>query len=214
MCAKKYVYDGQEWTHEELKAIIQQSQNNNASRYVATIQMVEGDVILDVGCGVGQFSYSIAKRAKKVVGVDILASSIEIAKEFSSKPNVEFIEGDLFKLHFPDNSFDCILFLETIEHVDNPVMFIREFHRLLKKDGHLVISTPNAMSLTNIIFGFSHFSTSKTKEKARIINKETRNTGTQQDHIYLWDFEILYRLLNRNGFTYIDKEGNQINGLA
>lgn len=204
MHAEKYIYDGREWSRDELGALFLQSRDNMASRAVATIQMVEGDVILDVGCGAGLFSYSIAKKAKKVVGVDILPSSIEIAKEFNTQPNVEYIEGDLFKLHFPDGSFDCILFLETIEHVDNPVMFIREFHRLLKKGGHLIISTPNAMSYTNIVYAFSHFSTNKTKAKASSINKETHNTGTQQDHIYLWDFETLYRLLNRNGFSYIE----------
>ena len=36
------------------------------------------------------------------------------------------------------------------------------------------------------------------------INEEERNTGTQLDHIYAWDFPTLYRLLNRSGFTYVD----------
>lgn len=168
----------------------------------ASIQMVEGDVVLDVGCGAGSFAHHIATKVSKVVAIDILESSIEIAKDFFSLPNIEFIAGDLFQLDFPDTSFDCILFLETIEHVDNPVKYLNEFHRILKPNGCLIISTPNAVSLLNIAINCYLFVPKALRLIVEGINKEPRNTSTHLDHIYLWNFETLYRLLNRNGFIY------------
>lgn len=174
------------------------------SRARVSIQMVEGDVVLDVGCGAWSFASHIPSKVSKVVAIDILESSIEIAKDFFSLPNIEFIAGELFQLDFPDNSFDCILFLETIKHVDNPVKYLNEFYRVLKPNGHLIISTPNAASCLNILEALYLFVPKAAKSIVKAINKEQRNIGTQLDHIYLWNFSTLYRLLNRNGFTYID----------
>ena len=202
---KKYIYDGREWSQGEMRQLLEPTPVEfMPSRARASIQMVEGEVVLDVGCGAGSFAYHIASKVSKVVAIDILESSIEIAKDFFSLPNIEFIAGDLFQLDFPDNSFDCILFLETIEHVDNPVKFLNEFHRILKPNGCLIISTPNALSYSNIVDALYLFLPKIARSRLENINKEQRNTGTQLDHIYLWDFRTFYRLSNRNGFTHVD----------
>lgn len=201
---KEYIYDGRKYSPEEISQLLQRAKAHLPSRARKSIEMVEGDMVLDVGCGLGFFPSLIAPKVSKVVAIDILASSIEIARDFSSLPNIEFIAGDLFQLNFPDNSFDCVLFLETIEHVESPTKFLNEFHRILKPNGCLVVSTPNALSYQNIAFQFYHFMPKVAKFLVQAVNKEQRNIGTQVDHIYLWDFETFYRLLNRSGFTYVD----------
>jgi ubiquinone/menaquinone biosynthesis C-methylase UbiE len=201
---KKYIYDGREWTSEEMRPVLERLMQSLPSRARACLQMVEGDVVLDVGCAAGFFAYHIARKASKVVAIDTLETSIEIAKDFFSLPNIDFLVGDLFQMKFPSNSFDCVLFLETIEHVQNPIAFLREFHRLLKPRGFLIISTPNALSYLNIIYNLYLFMPKVAKSRVLNINHEQRNTGTQLDHIYSWDFGTLYRLLNRCGFTYVN----------
>jgi ubiquinone/menaquinone biosynthesis C-methylase UbiE len=202
---KKYVYDGREWSKNEITTILPNQQKRPLpTRAVTTLQMVEGDYVLDVGCGIGYFASVIAKKAKKVVAVDILESSIEIAQDIYGSDNIDFLAGDLFTLNFPEKSFDCILFLETLEHVDNPGKYLQEFHRLLKPNGHMILSTPNAHSYVNILESLLFFNQKYAKKRALSINNEQHNTGTQNDHIYNWDFTTLYRLLNRNGFIYID----------
>jgi len=200
---KKYIYVGREWSAEEMQQLVKPAEQMS-SRAKACLQMVEGSVVLDVGCGVGEFAYHIAPGVSRVVAIDTLKTSIDIAKDFFSLPNIDFIAGDLFQIEFPDNSFDCVLFLETIEHVENPAAFLKEFHRLLKPKGFLIISTPNALHYSNIARNvYLYFSKMINLEVANI-NTEEHNTGTQLDHIYSWDFTTLYRLLNRSGFTYAD----------
>ncbi|MFC1932407.1 class I SAM-dependent methyltransferase [Chloroflexota bacterium] len=203
MAAKKYIYDCREWTEEEMRRLVK-LRGKMASRAIATLQMVEGDVILDVGCGAGEFAYHIAPRVSKVVAIDTLETSIEIARDFFSLPNIDFVVGDLFQMKFPNYSFDCVLFLETIEHVENPTLYLKEFHRLLKPGGFLIISTPNALSYSSIVRNIFFYFSKMISLVVRNINKEQRDTGTNLDHIYAWDFTTLYRLLNRCGFTYVD----------
>lgn len=203
MVVKKYIYDGREWSEEEMRHLVK-PKKKMASRAIATLQMVEGDVILDVGCGAGEFAYHIAPRVSKVVAIDTLETSIEIAKDFFSLPNIDFIAGDLFQMEFPSNSFDCVLFLETIEHVENPMAFLKEFYRLLKPGGFLIISTPNALSYSYITGNVFLYFSKLVSRLVASINKEEHNTGTQLDHIYSWNFTTLYRLLNRSGFTYVN----------
>jgi ubiquinone/menaquinone biosynthesis C-methylase UbiE len=203
MATKKYIYDGREWSVEEIKQLLK-PQRRLPSRAKATLQMIEGNIVLDVGCGVGFFAHQIASKASKVVAIDSLETSIEIAKDFLSLPNIDFLVGDLFQLKFAGSSFDCILFLETIEHVENPAAFLKEFYRLLKPRGFLIISIPNALSYQNIILNAFLYLSRTGRQRTKVINTEKPETGTQTDHIYSWDFDTLYRLLCRCGFTYVD----------
>ena len=65
----------------------------------------ENDVVLDIGCGNGALSYDIAKKAKKVVGIDLNEKNISFAKERYSKENIEYIWGDALK-DLPDEKFE------------------------------------------------------------------------------------------------------------
>jgi len=118
--------------------------------------MLEGKDVLDVGCASGSISKYIAQMGYKVHAIDTLESSIEIANEFFNHENVTYEVRDVIKQPFPENSFDCILFFETIEHVENPAQFLREFHRILRPKGCLILSTPNATSLKNMFYALSY----------------------------------------------------------
>jgi len=205
---ESFFYDGKKYSREELEELLrmdmEQDKKDPDQRIVKTLKMIEGKNILDVGCAAGSLSKKMVEMGFKVVGIDVLQESIKIARKFNNVDNISYEVRDLLKNPFPPNSFDCITFLETIEHVENPAIYFREFNRILRTGGHLVLSTPNATSLKNILYALSYRKKEKRNQVAKEISSEPRNTGTQIEHLYNWDFPTLVRLLDRCGFDLID----------
>lgn len=93
--------------------------------------------ILDVGCSVGNF---ISLDPSNIIGIDIDRDALKICK----KRGFEVYYNDLNKkLRFPNNFFSAIHCRHVIEHLPNPLRALKEFHRILKKNGKLVIFTVN-----------------------------------------------------------------------
>ena len=203
-----YYYDGKNYSHEELKKIfehdLKRDKENPDERIEKTIKMVEGKKILDVGCAGGGLSKMLADVGFTVHAIDILKESIEVAKEFANSPKITYEARDVLKEPFSDESFDGVIFLETIEHVENPAQFLREFHRILRTNGHLIVSTPNATSIKNLLYALSYRRKQKQKQLIKEISEETLGTGIHIEHIYNWDFQTLVRLLDRCGFDVVE----------
>ena len=66
------------------------------------------DTVLDIGGRNGALAYDVAKKAKKVVGIDLNKENIKIAKENYSAPNIEYLVGDATK-DLPSQKFDVII---------------------------------------------------------------------------------------------------------
>lgn len=114
------------------------------SRYIFASQFVKDKTVLDIASGVGYgVDFFIKEGAKKVIGVDLDPQTIEYAKANYTYNNVDFKVGDAEDIPLPDNSVDVIVSFETIEHVNDYKKFLKETKRVLKKDGFMVISTPN-----------------------------------------------------------------------
>lgn len=100
-------------------------------------------VYLDIACGSGFGSKLISESAAKVIGCDIDNEILRFAKnnvgDFADKVSFEF--GDITNLHFDDETFDAVLSMETIEHVE-PQKMLNEVYRVLKPGGIMVLSTP------------------------------------------------------------------------
>ncbi|MDD4983824.1 MAG: class I SAM-dependent methyltransferase [Candidatus ainarchaeum sp.] len=196
----KVNWDGKEWELNDAVAHVKKLFLSPGSRILNTLELVEGNKILDFGCGVGITSALIAKKNhnSKVIGIDINPDAIKIAKNTFNLPNLSFEVIPKGKISINKKDFDCVLFLEVIEHVPNPVAFLDTFKSQLNKKGVLVISTPNAVSLFSIVRQIF-----RGKKRLKAISSESRNTGTHLDHIYSWDIFTLCRLLDRSGFKYV-----------
>jgi 2-polyprenyl-3-methyl-5-hydroxy-6-metoxy-1,4-benzoquinol methylase len=208
MTQESYIYDGKEHTREEIEKLVKISinslKNKESHRLREAFKMLEGEKVLDVGCASGSISQYVGQLGYKVHGIDVLESSIRIAEEFFVHENVTYEVRDIIKQPFEENSFDCILFFETIEHVQNPAEFFKEFHRILKPGGVLILSTPNATSLKNMFYALSYKKLEKRKLIINEIAKEQKHTGTHLEHIFNWDFPVLARLLDMCGFKIVD----------
>ena len=102
--------------------------------------------ILDVGCGTGTFEGILLlyknKSDMNITGIDGSPKCIEVAKS-KQIPNAVFLCGDAESLPFRDNSFDCCLLIEVIEHISDKEGTVKELKRVLRTDGTLIITTPN-----------------------------------------------------------------------
>lgn len=116
------------------------------ARYALVRELCKGKSILDLACGEGYGSRLLAEwGAARVVGVDVSRDAIEQARALFATPRVDYRLADANALMnlFPEERFDLIVSLETIEHVEAPEQLLRDFQRLLKPGGVLALSCPN-----------------------------------------------------------------------
>jgi len=113
----------------------------HAHKNIEVVERVEGKRVLDVGCGSGTIVKRLLKKGKNVIGVDIGKGFLSFCQ--SSYRNAAFCGADAQYLPFSDNCFDTIVCSELIEHLDKPEKSLKEFERILRPNGELVITTPN-----------------------------------------------------------------------
>lgn len=107
-----------------------------------------GKNIIDMGCGIGRSSQWAKRHGTEWTGIDICKRAVRTGKE---RYNANLLYGDATAVKFPDNSFDFVVALGSIEHFDNPEQGIKEMYRLLKKDGYGVILVPSYVALLESI---------------------------------------------------------------
>lgn len=107
---------------------------------------LKGKTVLDVGCGGGILSESMAKKGADVIAIDMAESVIEIAKQHSQTEQVNINYQITSIEEFSEKNkkqFDIITCLELLEHVPDPSSIIQNCAKLLKPNGHLFFSTIN-----------------------------------------------------------------------
>jgi SAM-dependent methyltransferase len=134
--------------------------------------------VLDVGCATGALLAKLKARGWDVCGVEISGPQAEYARR---ERQLDVRTGPLEAHLFPDEHFTAILASHLIEHLNRPEIFVREVHRILKKDGGFFVTTPNIAGLQFRLF----------REKWR---------SAIFDHLYLFSVKTLPALLAQNGF--------------
>lgn len=109
---------------------------------------VQGQRILDLGCGEGYCARELASRgAGSILGIDLSGSMIEIAKKQESefRQGIRFEQGDIVSLDLPDDSFDLALgvFVFSYLKIEDMVAAFKEVRRVLAVGGRFVFSVPH-----------------------------------------------------------------------
>ena len=112
---------------------------------------LKGLKILDIGCGGGLISEPMTRLGAKVTGIDASEKNINVAKMHSTESGLEinYINTSPEKLE-DFETYDVVLNLEIVEHVDNVDLYIKSCEKLLKKNGLMFTATLNR-SLTSYI---------------------------------------------------------------
>lgn len=102
--------------------------------------------VLDVGCGGGILSESMALCSAKVTGIDMSEKPLNVAKlhlyESELKIDYQHITAEQLATERP-NSFDIVTCMEMLEHVPDPASVVSACHNLVKPGGHIFFSTLN-----------------------------------------------------------------------
>jgi ubiquinone/menaquinone biosynthesis C-methylase UbiE len=158
------------------------------------------DSILDIGCGIGNWSFAASDEFTNVIGCDVNVRRIAIAKKINDKSNVSFMVLESGDLPFADASFNAILCINMITFTDVAYEdFFKELRRITKQGGMIyviahvrgflffllwqAIITKNVGRLRiwlrvvfhnfKFKFGLEHFSKSWVNEKHLINSAET-----------------------------------------
>jgi SAM-dependent methyltransferase len=114
-------------------------------RRISALGLPTNARVLDAPCGDGEVAILLAKESLEVSGVDIVD---ELSGEARAVLGERFRVADLTaKLPWPDASFDLVVSIEGIEHLENAFAFVREMHRLCRPGGIFILSTPNTISI-------------------------------------------------------------------
>lgn len=144
--AIKFKRSGERQVAPDLSAI----RADHIGRYKFALNFFKTEMnILDIACGIGYGSYLIASSSPgvKVLGIDIEQRAIDYANKHYKCDNNKFSIGDASNLNLSNKSFDAVVSFETIEHINQPKLFIENVKRVLKNDGIFIVSSPNQTTL-------------------------------------------------------------------
>lgn len=137
------------------------------------------------------------KHALSYFALDKDKKKLDLFKKNSlidSSIKLRTVCGDVQKTLFKANSFDIVIFLETIEHLNNPEKALREIVRIAKPKSTIIISTPNIRRLDILLKRVLFF----------LINKNIsypKDYYYSPEHIREWEKEEFEKLLIKNGLT-------------
>jgi 2-polyprenyl-6-hydroxyphenyl methylase/3-demethylubiquinone-9 3-methyltransferase len=111
---------------------------------------LDGKTALDVGCGAGLLTEPLARLGARVTGIDASPEVISVAREHARAMGLEidYRVGDVQGL---EGEFDLVTSMEVIEHVADAQAFVNALAKRLVAGGLLVMSTPNATSLSRLM---------------------------------------------------------------
>ena len=200
---KLYTYQDRQWKWDDLAAYLDQSGHRSripeGTRYWPALKMVSGVDVLDIGCNVGMFASLLAEHGHNVVGVELNSELVDICRRrFADHPRLDFRVIGHESLELEDNSFDCVVIIEVLEHVREPWNLFKEIKRVLRPGGALVLSVPNAASLRVALKTF----VLKLPRRFREMDRWPEYLPDHRDHVHMWDIFTLYRMLSLQGFRY------------
>lgn len=141
-----------------------------------------GGDLLEVGCGYGYLLDEARPFFQRRVGTEFSSQAAELARETGA----EIFVGGVEQLHL-EVRFDCVLATQVIEHVYDPLPFVRNLVRLVKPGGHMVLATPDIGGVLRKVMG-RHWPSFKVPE-----------------HVVYFDFDSLESLMRQGGIEKISR---------
>ncbi|AHX11540.1 3-demethylubiquinone-9 3-O-methyltransferase [Neorickettsia helminthoeca str. Oregon] len=148
---KKFSVLASEWHKPHGSFEMLHKMNKLRIQYILSNSDVVGKAILDVGCGGGILSEELSSLGGIVTAIDPSEESVKAAME-NSKGNVTYINASLDEAVIRDKQFDIICIMEVIEHVNDPMEFVKLCSGMLAPGGKIFFSTLNK-TIKSFLFG-------------------------------------------------------------
>ena len=191
---RRYYFDYRVWLGQKIKSESAIQESFLAEQQLGNILVYKKrGRLLDIGCSTGELLYAAQKRGFDCWGVEPNKWAWEFA---TKKRGLRVINKELKSLSFQSGFFDVVSCMEVIEHIPDPLGGLQEINRILKDDGVLVLSTPN--------FGCAD-------SQARGMNWKHNKPW---EHIYLFDYARLQKMLDLAGFSINDIKTKLCDGVG
>lgn len=152
---------------------------------------IEGDAVLDAGCGAGSLTLRLAKAGFRVEAIDLADGFIEyVEKKAKERGLLNYVNvgvADITDIKFPDESFDAVVCGEVLEHIKKDNLAVYEFCRVLKRGGICVASVPAHKKLWDEIDVWGGHIKRYEKEELILLFE---NSGLKVEDIHFWGFPI------------------------
>ena len=113
-------------------------------------RLPKGGLTLEIGCGTGGLLVAAARAGREIVGVDVASRWLVVARRRLADHGLaaRLVAAQAERLPWPDATFDSVVADSVLEHLDDPSEALREWLRVLKPGGALVVWSPNRFTLT------------------------------------------------------------------
>ncbi len=178
---KRYIEFKDETYEKERLARIQ-----NQKKIIVNLEKLLGrkGKILEIGSATGSFLEAAQSMDWEVTGIEPSKWAVKYAKD---EHNISIHQGILKEHLFKKHSFDAVVLIDVIEHVDSPRQILTRAKDLLKDDGVLVLVTPNIKSLL-----------------AKVLKEKWWHI--RPDHLYYFSYQTLKLLVESLGLRIVRKE--------
>jgi SAM-dependent methyltransferase len=201
----------------EYKGLVKKHTSYLYTKIGKLLDLKENPKILDIACGIGESGIVLKKKmSADVYGIDLSESAVKISK----RKGVKAVVADIDKRWPHKNSFfDLVLSSQTIEHLYNPDNLILESRRVLKKNGVLVVVTPNLACWINrviFIFGYQPFFTEVSTVDKTLGLDFTRRLSSNREpvgHLRVFSLRALKDMLKFYDFSIIKSMGLEVDFL-
>lgn len=114
--------------------------------YEHAAQYVAGKCVVDCGCGEGYGTALLAETAALAIGLDRDPEAVAYAaQKYHHTERATHVAGSAGLLPFRDGSIDVVVCFQVLEHLPDPLAFLREVHRVLTPGGVFLLTTPNLL---------------------------------------------------------------------
>jgi ubiquinone/menaquinone biosynthesis C-methylase UbiE len=157
--------------------------------------------LLDVPAGEGALAVQLLR-----LGLDV--KCCDLHPEIFHLPDVEIKRGDLsHSLPYADESFDYITCIEGLEHIENPHQALREFSRILRPGGQLILSIPNTLNIEErfkwLLYGYTSHFKPLSRECLKTLSAEFIGAEEIALHINPIAYPELRYILEKYGFEIV-----------
>jgi len=149
-----------------------------------------------------------APRFDLTVIYDYSTQALEQAQKSADShgyTSIETKQGDAYSLPFEDNSFDVIIMVRVLHHIDQPELLFSEITRILKPQGTFIIDIPNKIHLKNRLTQLMHGNPSFYKDETP--QQIGISTVNNEEGIFInYHPKHIIDLLNKKGFSVVQKK--------